>query len=117
MSDAFRPIEPGFSVTDAEYPNFELGNGHLTLSFTDWHEKPVRVLFKDVVAVKWQELELMRDGDGIEGIYVIDDSSWLAHHVPTRAMHSEQEYKHFRFDFNACGSLEVVCISFEELRA
>jgi hypothetical protein len=114
MNEFFRPIEPGFSVTDAGYPTFELRDGYLQLSFTDWREQQIHVTFNDVIAVKWQELELIPGDDGIEGTYVVEDSHWFTSYVRELKIGPSHQYKHFRFDFNVCGSLEVICVDFSK---
>ncbi len=45
MTETARLLEPGFSVADAGYPDFTLKDGTLTVEFTDWQERRVRVRF------------------------------------------------------------------------
>ena len=74
------PIDPGFSTADAEYPSLNFSRGELTLTFRDWREDHVRVVFHDVWRFDW--LDEVPDGDQIsgerwDGASVIHDSDWI----------------------------------------
>jgi hypothetical protein len=112
MDERCRTIETDFSVADAEYPILELRDGVLTLSYTDWQEKPVIVVFNDVIAVRWQEVESLIEGERFDGASIVEHSKWLEDHVNECKVDSNHDYKHFKFNFNACGSLEVLCTDF-----
>jgi hypothetical protein len=112
MAELIQTIETEFSIADAEYPEFTLRNSKLELSFVDWQKKPVVIQFDDVMAVKWQEAESLSEGEPFDGACLIEHSQWLDEHERQCGLNSDHRYKHFKFNFNACGSLEVICSGF-----
>jgi hypothetical protein len=102
-------IDLGFSSADAEDVQFTYKGGKLVLQFIDWTEKPIKVMFSDVVASKWQEAESLGPEERDDMTYIINNSKWLALHVSQNYIQKNQEYRHLKINFNACGSLEVLC--------
>lgn len=105
-------FDPGFSTADANYPEFVLKNGSLRMVFQDWQERTIFVEFEDVHAFKWQEAAHLLPNEPYDGICKIRNSNWLFEHNL-----DESIYQHYCFNFNVCGKLEVLCISFEVTRA
>ena len=106
-------LQPGFSTADADYPELHLRADVLHLSFKDWREQPVRVEFAGVCAVSWQEAEELLPDEPYDGACEVHNSPWAARHAeeanPTDLL------RHFRFNFNGSGQLQVLCVSFATL--
>jgi hypothetical protein len=115
MEEVCRIIDTEFSIADADYLCFTLHNGILRISFVDWQERLVNVVFDDVMAVKWQEAEILREGEPFDGTCHIENSRWLREHIQQCGVNADHAYKHFKFNFNACGLLEVLCTGFHQV--
>ncbi len=106
-------INPGFSIADAEYPELQLIQGVLHLRFKDWKEQQVAVEFHEVFAFSWQEAEQsLLDDEPYDGVCEIHESELKARHESVGSIPHGQPSRHLRFNFNACGQLEVLCASF-----
>ncbi|WP_027856635.1 hypothetical protein [Marinobacterium jannaschii] len=105
-------IDPGFSTADAEFPSIDIDEGDLVLRFKDWQEIQREVFFQDTVAFKWQMIEAFIDGEAYDRSHIITDSQWLAEHVKQGEIGPQEEYKHYKFDFNGNGQLEVISNGF-----
>ena len=106
------PLDPGFSTADAEYPELHAAAGTLRVSFTDWQQRVVAVQFNEVCAFRWQEAESLLTGEPYDGSCELVESDWVAQHLAQGSVPSEANLRHLRFNFNACGQLEVLCVSF-----
>ena len=106
-------MESEFSTADGVVTSLEYCNeGTLRLRFVDWQERAVSVLFGDVVAFKWQEAEELKSEEPFDGSYEIVDSPWIAMHANQGFLDDGIRYRHLRFNFNSCGSLELICSGF-----
>lgn len=108
MNEIAKLLNPPFSVADGENPKFDYTGDELYLSFIDWHEEEVRVLFKDCVAVKWQNADSTGPEDRDDCTYEIQNSEWLKLHLDQRMVEPEEKHRHFKLCFNAAGVLEVI---------
>ena len=104
-------FNPGFSTADAEYPELHAVAGELHLRFEDWQERLVQIQFHDVCAFRWQEAESLLSGEPYDGACEVLDSEWVKQHLAQGAVPAEMKLRHLRFNFNACGQLEVLCVS------
>lgn len=106
-------LNPGFSVADAEYPDFTLKHDTLVVEFVDAREIPVRVSFINAAGVKWQEITT---NDGPEKrddcVYEIQHSKWHAAYLEQGARSVQDNLHHYKLCFNAYGPLEVLASSF-----
>lgn len=95
----------GISTADGEKVTLRLEKGDLYLSFVDWQEQPRSLIFYDVLAHRWQELDdpVPRDDMTFEAV----DSPWLARQAELQAV-PQDEYAHYVLCFNACGVLDVI---------
>jgi hypothetical protein len=105
-------LEPGFSTADAEYPELHLNRGVLQLTFKDWREQLKRVEFTGVCAFRWQEAEELLPGEAYDGSNEVFASEWIAQHIDQAVVSTEPQLRHLRFNFNACGQLQVLCVAF-----
>ncbi|WP_432460197.1 hypothetical protein [Agarivorans sp. QJM3NY_25] len=105
-------IDSGFSTADSEFPDINIVEGDLVLRFKDWQEVQREVFFSDVVAFKWQTIETFIEGEEYDRSHLIKDSSWLAEHIKQGEVGEQEECKHFKFNFNGNGQLEVICNGF-----
>lgn len=109
-----RTISPGFSTADAEQPALSLNNQTLVVEFVDWKEEKVRVVFSDVYGLKWQSIEELLGAEPYDGSCEILNSEWLAEHVRQSCIDNHGgNHHHYRLNFNALGSLDVICRTFD----
>lgn len=106
-----RSFQPGFSTADAEYPEIHSIAGTLHLRFKDWQGRLVQVQFREVCAFRWQDAESLLPGEPYDGACEVLESEWIAQHVAQGCIAPEAPMRHLRFNFNACGQLEVLCVS------
>ena len=104
----FEPIDLGIHIADAEAISLAYDASDLALTFTDWRDERRTVKFADAVAFKWQRAEDTQSGEQWDGTNVADASDWLAQHRDQRE--AGPDHRHFKFNFNAAGLLEVVCV-------
>lgn len=106
-------ISTEFSTADADYPEMQQTDDILTLTFTDWREKEVTIIFEGVAAFKWQTIETFMEGEEYDRCHEIENSSWLSEHLKQQAITEEENHKHYKFNFNACGQFEVLAIKYD----
>jgi hypothetical protein len=106
-------ISTEFSTADADCPEMQLTDDILTLSFKDWQRKELTIIFEGVAAFKWQTIEAFIEGEEYDRCHEIDDSSWLSEHLKQQAFTMQENHKHYKFNFNACGQLEVLAIKYD----
>lgn len=117
MSERTEIVHLGFEVADAEAPRLSLTQQQLRVDFVDWRDSPVAILFRDCVAVRWQEAERFLDeGDRYDSTVRVHDSSWLAEHIQQGDVCAgDRPFQHVKLNFNAAGQLEVLCTAVEVL--
>jgi hypothetical protein len=95
----------GVTTADAEKVVTRFENGDLHLSFVDWQGHPRSIIFRDVLAYRWQELDdaVPRDDTTFEAL----DSPWLERQAALQAV-PPNAYAHYVLCFNACGVLDVL---------
>ena len=114
MAQRFEQIDPGFSTADTEYPFFEYREGALTLEFIDMQERPVRVIFREVAGIQWNDEAEFHDVEIRDDLsYEVHESKWLARHIELGTFVQSQGYRHFVFCFNVAGVLDVLCTEFQ----
>ena len=69
-------IDLGVSTADAKDLAVHFSRGELVLAFVDWREERRRVVFADVLAFRWQELDDETPRDDVA--YEVKGSDWLA---------------------------------------
>jgi len=106
-----KTVDPGFSTADAEYPELHSTTGGLRVTFRDWREQLVSIEFIDVCAFRWQEAGALLPNEPYDGSCELFESEWLDAHVRGGAIPPGSAHRHLRFNFNACGQLEVLCVS------
>jgi hypothetical protein len=110
MPPRIRQLNPGFSTADGDFATFDYDEKqYARLSFEDWQQNTVAVLFKDVIAIKWQMVEELIPGEPQDGSCEILDSPWIALHRSEGAIESGDQVHHYKFNFNSYGSFELIC--------
>ncbi len=105
-------INTPFSTADADYPEVQQSDDILTLSFTDWREIEVTIVFEGVAAYKWQTIEQFMEGERYDECHEILNSSWLSEHLKQKVITKEENHKHYKFNFNACGQFEILATKY-----
>ncbi len=109
-----KSLETKFSTADAEYPSLIKDGGLLTLKYEDWREVMVEVCFHETVAFKWQECESFLENERDDCCYEISNSKWLEEYLKQGVVAENENIRHFRFNFNGIGQLEVLSIGFAQ---
>ena len=86
--------------------------GDLVLEFKDWQETEREVFFPDAVAFKWQMIETFIDGEVYDRSHLVIEYKWLEEHVKPGEIGEQEVYKHYKFNFNGNGQLEVISNGF-----
>lgn len=107
-------IDPGFSVADAENVSISTTRNGLEVVFTDWTEKMIKILFVDAISHRWDRIDWnFLEGERFDSTHIIHDSEWLREHLAQRSVEEGENYKHYRLNFNAEGSLQVIARDLE----
>ena len=103
-----KTIDLGFSIADAENPTISYANDDVTLTFLDWREQSIRVIFRYVTRFEWtDEPEDYFDGEPYDGICIVPDSGW-----PPQL--EDANCEHYRLNFNDSGGrLDIACESIQ----
>lgn len=102
-------IDPGFSVADADLPSISTSDEGLIIRFRDWREDSIEALFIDAVSFRWDEIDWdLVEGERFDSVHVIDNSEWMTEHLAQNSFASDDGFKHYRLNFNAGGTLEVI---------
>ena len=105
-------IDPGFSVADGEDVRLTKGDQGLILQFRNWQEEQIQALFVDAVSYRWDQIDWdLLEGERFDSTHVIANSEWLREHVAQRSIEENEGYVHYRLNFNACGTLQVLAKS------
>lgn len=101
----YQNCDLGVSTADADKVAIHFDCGDLRLSFNDWQDQCRTVVFRDVLAFRWQELDdpVPRDDATFEAI----ESTWLDHQARLQSVSPEQ-FRHYVLCFNGCGALDVL---------
>ncbi len=103
-----------FSTADAENPEIFFFNGTtLWLKFFDWREQVFRIEFSAIVAFSWNQEEVDHKEMSDDCVYEVQNSNWLKKHKEIGTVWNIENYKHYKFCFNAYGILDVI---FEEMK-
>lgn len=114
METRYEPLAAPFSTADAEYPQVVTERGWLRVTYRDWREQVVALLFHDVVAFSWDDGEAAVDHDHRDDCcYIVHDSPWLARHRDAGTLTPAEEHRHFKLCFNAVGVLQVLAARLE----
>ncbi|PCJ55341.1 MAG: hypothetical protein COA79_21095 [Planctomycetota bacterium] len=101
-------IQPGFSTADAEYPEIIIESNGIVLKFVDWQENKVEILFAEAVAYKWQTIETLIEGEADDCSHIIEDSEWVNEHINQDIIGPNDNYIHYKLNFNSTGQFEVI---------
>lgn len=82
----------------------------VVVSFRDWRDEYVELLFTEVAAFRWLDFSSAGVECGSGALCVVQDSSWLAELAGQGRLDCrEQPAVHLRADFDLLGVLDVVC--------
>jgi hypothetical protein len=104
---AYMQVHLGVTTADAEDVEIMFSNMELTLKFFDYQRKPCQLVFVDVLAFRWQELDDAPPDLRNDATYEVTESQWLERQAQCQAADS-YNYKHYMLCFNACGVLDVL---------
>ena len=106
----YRQIDFGFSTADGEDVRLEFNGDEIQFSFRDWQEKPIHFKLSGVLAFSWGEAEFL-DIPEIRGdvTYEVLDSDLIQKYRAANLLMPTEEYRHFKFCFNASGVFDVLC--------
>jgi hypothetical protein len=101
----------GVSTADGEDVHLQYDGDDVILAFTDWNERSCELVFRDVLAFRWQECD--EEGIRDDTTYEVTESSWLARQAQLQGVNAS-DYAHYKLCFNACGSLDVLARRMKE---
>ncbi len=114
METRYELLGAAFSTADAEYPRIITERGSLRVTYRDWREELVALVFHEVIAFVWD------DGDAAVDLahrddcsYVVHNSPWLSRHRQVGTLTPSESYRHFKLCFNAAGVLQVLAARLE----
>lgn len=114
MEPHYELLDVSFSTADAESPRITSEPGCVSVTFLDWREQRIVLVFHEVAAFSWD------DGDAAVDLshrddccYVVHDSAWLARHREVGTLSLNNGQRHFKFCFNAAGVLQVLASRLE----
>jgi hypothetical protein len=97
----------GVSTADADNIDLHFDGADLVLSFVDWQEVPRQLIFRNVLAFRWQDFD--ETGIRDDTTYEVLESEWLAQQADLQGVKAAVEnYAHYKLCFNAVGMLDVV---------
>jgi hypothetical protein len=98
-------VDLGVSTADAEKVDVHFGDGDLVLTFVDWQDAPRRLVFREVLAFRWQDFD--ETGIRDDTTYEVVESEWLARQAELQGV-SMENYAHYKLCFNVLGTLDVL---------
>lgn len=101
----YQNCDLGVSTADADKVAIHFDRGDLRLSFTDWQEQCRNVVFRDVLAFRWQELDDAVPRD--DATYQAIESTWLDRQARLQSV-SPDQFSHYVLCFNGSGVLDVL---------
>ena len=113
MSERLKVKNLSFSTADAENIETYFACSTLRLKFSDWQEQKIQVEFSDVIAFSWNQEEIDHKRMSDDCVYEVTDSNWLLKYREVEAAEIMENYKHYKFCFNANGILDVI---FDEMK-
>ena len=114
MECHYEPLRESFSTADAEKPHITLDRGVFRVTYRDWRENVVTLLFHGVVACSWDDGEVAVDANHRDDCsYIVHDSPWLARHLAVGTVMAPDDVRHFKLCFNAAGVLQVLASKLE----
>jgi hypothetical protein len=114
METRYKPLGESFSTANAECPRIVSEHGCLCVTFRDWREQVVSLMFHDVVAFSWDDGEAAVDAAHRDDCcYAVQNSPWLARHREVGTLTPSEDHRHFKLCFNAAGVLQVLASRLE----
>lgn len=114
MAPRYELLDVAFSTADSELPRIISENGRLWVTFVDWREQIITLVFHDVVAYSWDDedaaVEVTHRDDCC---YVVHDSAWLSRHREVGTLMQDAGHHHYKLCFNAAGVLQVLALRLE----
>ena len=74
-----KKIDPGFSTADAEGLDLRYADHELRISFTDWQEQSIEVIFNEVVSFSLKSVNILFENERDDCSYEVLDSEWVAY--------------------------------------
>ncbi len=110
MSNRAEIVDLGFLVADADAVAFQFDGEHLVLKFMDWQEQPMSVKFENTIGYRYQLAEYtLSEDERFDSSHVIHESEWLKSHVEQSEAWGGTEWFHYKLNFNAGPTVEVLC--------
>lgn len=110
MSQSIQIIDLGFSVADAEDIAFKFDGADLVLEFSDWQEKHIVIKCENTLGFKFQNAEYeLSESERFDSCHIVHSSEWVKEHIKQGEAREEENWLHYKFNFNAAGVVEVLC--------
>lgn len=109
-NEIYTVINLGFSVADANNISFRYDEGNLVLSFIDWTENKVSVKFLNTIGFRYQDAEYFNsENERFDSCHKVKNSKWLDLHKKQNMTWENEDWAHYKLNFNAGGIIEIIC--------
>jgi hypothetical protein len=116
MPESFDLLNVPFATADASRLVLSYEQGQLRVSFVDWQEQSVILLFRDVAGFSWDDGEASQSAAHRDDTsYTIAGSDWLRQQLDIGTITVSEGHHHFKLCFNAVGVLQVISTGLETL--
>ncbi|NOU48985.1 hypothetical protein HG263_00275 [Pseudoalteromonas sp. JBTF-M23] len=110
MSEVVEIVDLGFSVADGEDIKFRFDGSDLVLEFSDWREQHISIKCENTLGFKFQNAEYeISDTERFDSCHIVHDSEWVKEHLRQGEAWDDENWYHYKLNFNAAGVVEVLC--------
>ncbi len=110
MSQKVEIIDLGFSIADAEDIAFKFDGSDLVLEFNDWKEEHISIRCENTLGFKYQGAEYEIDEiERFDSCHIVNESDWVKEHLKQGEAWENENWIHYKLNFNAAGVVEVLC--------
>jgi hypothetical protein len=98
----------GVTTADGEDVRLQYDGDKLLLTFVDWQDHLCEMVFREVLAFRWQESA--EEEIRYDTTYEVLASPWLEEQARVHGVNANG-FAHYKLCFNACGTLDIVALS------
>lgn len=110
MSQQVEIIDLGFSIADAEDIAFKFDGSDLVLEFKGWKEEQISIKCENTLGFKYQVAEYEIDeSERFDSCHIVNESDWVKEHLKQGETWENENWIHYKLNFNAAGVVEVLC--------
>src|SRR5690349_5730995 len=97
MEPHYEPLQAAVPTADTSQPQIAFDAGQLHVTFQDWRETTVRLLFHDVASFSWDAGDVAVDQQHRDDeSYIVRGSPWLQRHLEVGAVAPSEGHQHYK---------------------